>query len=582
MAFTTEDKKINGLLSKRVYLIPRNQRRYVWNSENWKDLLEDLEFSISDSKRAHFIGSIVLEKTTYGKTGAGVEVYSIIDGQQRITTFMLLLSAIMYIFKERSEQANFEGLKSYLITNNLANHPFCKLISDRYPSLEVFIKNVCDWERKAESLGKLIGDSSTAAKQNKDVFDAVLYFYNKLKPESTQEIENLRNALLETSVVEITATSEEDAYTIFEILNARGQILEDYELVKNFIMRYYEPSDAVDTAKQRWENEIVQPLGDSMSQFIKHYVTHCYDVKSGKEQNQTYDIIKSETSKHKVVELLDDLCRKASYYCIIINPKAGDDGNCTQREYNVYSFMRSNRGVLFRPIFLSLIHHYKTGEISRDLYECVIEFIKYFFICYNLLGRLTSNKLADTVQSSAKSIETDYSEENLSKFIDGLIRRMPTLEEFTKSFQLIGWSKINEFHKDSSQKKRTQIALETLESIESGSWDIASNTIEHLLPDSEDRENANIGNLVLLEERLNSRNSNKHFADKVDSYMDSCFQTARNIYKRYHEHPENFKISSRSKAMAERIYCYIKDQEKSLQKLLQGNFENNVSINATL
>lgn len=568
MAFTTEDKKISGLLSKRVYLIPRNQRRYVWKSENWKDLLEDLEFSICGSKRPHFMGSIVLEKTTYGKTGAGVEVYSIIDGQQRITTFLLLLSAIMYIFKEKEEQAKFEGLKSYLITNNLANQPFCKLISDRYPSLEVFIKNVCDWNRKDYSIDKLIGDSSTASKQNKDVFDAVIFFYNKLKASPIEDVENIRDALLETSVVEIIATSEEDAYTIFEILNARGQILEDYELVKNYIMRYYQPSDAVDTAKQRWENEVVQPLGDSMSQFIKHYVTHCYDVKSVKEQNQTYDIIKTETDKHKVLELLDDLCRKASYYKIIINPWTGEDGNCSKREYNVYSFMRSNRGVLFRPIFLSLIHHYKTNEISRELYESVIEFIKYFFICYNLLGRLTSNKLTDTVQTSAKNLETDYSAANLSKFISGLIKRMPTLEEFTKNFQLIGWSKTNEYHKDTSQKRRVQIALETLESIESGSWEMPPYTIEHLHPDSDGRENANIGNLVILEEKANGSNADKPFAEKIDSFMDSRFQTARNIYKRYHDHPEKFSIDTRAKAMAEKIYNHIINQETSLQKLM--------------
>ena len=62
MAFNTDDKKISGVLEKRVYLIPRNQRRYVWKEDNWKDLLDDLEFSIVDSKRAHFMGSIVLEK----------------------------------------------------------------------------------------------------------------------------------------------------------------------------------------------------------------------------------------------------------------------------------------------------------------------------------------------------------------------------------------------------------------------------------------------------------------------------------------------------------------------------------------
>lgn len=567
MAFKTEDKKISGLLGKRVYQIPRNQRRYVWTNENWKDLLEDLEFAIVNSKRSHFMGSIVLEKKEGDNKGAGVEEFSIIDGQQRITTFLLFLSTIMYLFKERSEKASFEGLKSYLITTNLANDAFCKLSTDRYPSLEVFVNNVCDWDKKYTTLSQLIGESTTATRQNQEMFDAVRYFYDKLSFNSTEVIEKYRNALLDTNVVEIIATSEEDAYTIFEILNARGQILEDYELIKNFIMRYYEPSDAVDIAKTSWESEIIQPLGSHVSQFIKHYVTHRY-AKSGNGHNFNYEILKSEIDKHQVIQLLEDLCRKASYYKIIIDPKKGDEGNCSDCEYDVYSFMKSNRGMLFRPMFLSLIHRYKTAEISQEVYEGVLVFIKQFFICYNLLGRLTSNKLTDTVQLSAKSLEEAYSSDVLQKFVTGLTRRLPTLDEFTKSFQSIGWSKINEYHKDSSQKRRVQIALETLEAIETGSWSIESYTIEHLNPDSADRKNANIGNLTMLEAEANDNNKDMSFIEKINSYQDSRFKITRNLYKRYHENPSSFNIDTRSRLMAEKIYSHIDKQKYILLDLL--------------
>ena len=137
-----------------------------------------------------------------------------------------------------------------------------------------------------------------------------------------------------------------------------------------------------------------------------------------------------------------------------------------------------------------------------------------------------------------------------------------------KSFQSIGWSKINEYHKDSSQKHRAQIALETLEAIETGSWNIVPYTIEHLHPDSADRKNANIGNLALLEASINKINAAKEFASKVDSYQDSRYKTTRNIYKRYHENPASFRIESRTDAMAQKIYHYIESQERSLLQLL--------------
>ena len=567
MAFKSDDKNISGLLYRRVvFLIPRNQRRYVWTSDNWKDVLEDLEFSIKNPSRPHFMGSIVLEKKSDGQSD-GVEVYSVIDGQQRITTFLLFLATVMYLFKERLEYANFEGLKSYLITRNLANKTSCKLSSERYTSLGIFIDKVCNWDLTYASLSELIEESSTASKQNNDIFYAVRYFYEKLRGGTTDEIEKYRNALLNTNIVEIIATSEEDAYTIFEILNARGQILEDYELIKNFIMRYYEPSNSVDIAKTLWETEIMQPLGLNVSQFIKHYVTHRY-AKSGNGHNFNYDILKTETEKHQVVALLQDLCRKASYYKIIIDPKTGENGNCSECEYSVYSFMKSNRGVMFRPMFMSLLHRYKTAEITQEVYEGVLVFIKHFFICYNLLGRLTSNKLTDTVQSSAKSLEDEYSPDVLKRFVNGLIKRLPTFDEFKRNFQSIGWSKINEYHKDSSQKRRAQIALETLEAIETGSWNIEPYTIEHLNPDSADRKNANIGNLTLLEASVNEKYAAKLFVSKVDAYQDSRYKITRNVYKRYHENPASFRIESRADAMAQKIYNHIESQERSLLRLL--------------
>lgn len=217
---------------------------------------------------------------------------------------------------------------------------------------------------------------------------------------------------------------------------------------------------------------------------------------------------------------------------------------------------------------MSLIHRYKTSDISQEVYEGILVFIKHFFICYNLLGRLTSNKLTDTVLSSAKNLEVEYTPDVLRKFVNGLVRRLPTLEEFAKNFMSIGYSNINEYHKDTSQKRRAQIALETLEIIESGSQTLDAYTIEHLHPDSADIKNANIGNLVLIEPDINEKLADKPFAEKLTAYQDSRYKTARNIYKRYHDNSSSFSIDSRAKAMARRIYEYIDTQKNELLSLL--------------
>lgn len=80
MAFKAEQRTVNDLLLGSILEIPRNQRRYVWKEEHWKDLLDDLKFSISlnDVTKKHFIGSIVLKEE---KAINGISHFTIIDGQ---------------------------------------------------------------------------------------------------------------------------------------------------------------------------------------------------------------------------------------------------------------------------------------------------------------------------------------------------------------------------------------------------------------------------------------------------------------------------------------------------------------------
>lgn len=110
MSFEAKDYPISDILNKVVFDIPRNQRRYVWKKSSWQDLFEDVLFSITEEK-PHFIGSIVLKK---GSKKDGLSYYTIIDGQQRITTITLFLVAIMKHFHENDMMDDFWGTVSYL------------------------------------------------------------------------------------------------------------------------------------------------------------------------------------------------------------------------------------------------------------------------------------------------------------------------------------------------------------------------------------------------------------------------------------------------------------------------------------
>ena len=143
MAFEAKDETVGELLNKVVFSVPRNQRRYVWEKEHWEELLEDILFSCRAGKKAHFLGSIVLKDE--GKK-EGIARYTIIDGQQRVTTITLILIAIMKLFVEKNMQDEFLGTIDYVMTTNNRNQKMPILTSDYHLSLEKIINRIVEFD----------------------------------------------------------------------------------------------------------------------------------------------------------------------------------------------------------------------------------------------------------------------------------------------------------------------------------------------------------------------------------------------------------------------------------------------------
>lgn len=551
MAFEANQQQISFLLGKKVYTIPRNQRKYVWGIDNWKNLLEDLDF-LQETGKYHFLGSIVLN-TLPNTNNDDIEYYEIVDGQQRITTIILILIVIAQIFKERNEDALFQGLLPYIQTTNINNQTSCILHTDGHSCIMNIVSHVADKTSSCATLQLLITNCITNKKQDSKIEECLKYYYNALKTRSTNEVASFRNALISANYVNIKATGE-DAYTVFEILNARGIDLEDYELLKNFILRYTVPKGNVDTARQEWKDEIENRLGTNITYFLKHYVSHKYGIAGVTKNRAVYDAIKKHTRVGDVNVLFCDLKLKAKYYQQIVCEN-NFHGNQISEIDSIFKFMLSNRSLLFRPIYLSLLHQTELGNITEGQMIKILKCIQYFYVCYNLISKETSNKISEGIQKYASLIENEYSHNVLKKFLQHLKDRMPTKIEFQNSFKLLGYSNHYQYYHDKKNKQRAEIALSVLEQIKSGRADIPSFTIEHILPDSQDRTNAMIGNLMPLEANLNGLCKDKQFNEKVSIYLRSNFSTARNIAIRYTLN--NFNIESRSNVMADELYDEI-------------------------
>ena len=553
MSFQANQQQISFLLGKKIYSIPRNQRRYVWSKENWKNLLEDLDFLQGTGKK-HFLGSIVLN-TQNNQNNDDIEYFEIVDGQQRITTIILALVVIAQIFKERGEEALFQGLLPYIQTTNINNETSSTLFSDVHTCIMKLISHVADRATPNNTMQLLVTNCITNKKQDAVIEDCLNYFYNTLSTRSTDDDASFRNSIISANYINIKTTGE-DAYTVFEILNARGIDLENHELLKNYILRYTVPINNVDIARQEWKDEIEDRLGKNLTNFLKHYVSHKYGIAGTTKNRAVYEAIKKNTNIANVNELFDDLKLKAKYYQQIVC-ESNVHGNQISEIDRIFKFMQSNRSLLFRPIYLSLLHQAELGNISEENLVKVLKCIQYFFVCYNLISKETSNKISEGIQKYASQIENEYSQDVLRNFLQHLKNRMPTKLEFRNTFKLIGYSNHCLFYHDSKNKQRAELALGILEQIKSGRVEVPSFTIEHILPDSQNRDNAVIGNLMPLENNLNELCGDKTLIEKIPIYNRSNFLTARNVADRYIEDVTKFNANSRGNIMADEIYNEI-------------------------
>lgn len=555
MAFEAKDYAISDILNKSVFEIPRNQRRYVWKKPHWQDLYEDIVFSITETK-PHFVGSIVLEGE--GKKD-GLSYYTIIDGQQRLTTITIVLLAIMKHFHENDMTDDFLGTISYLQSKNNSNQDITILNSEYHVSLASLIRNMIALKDKSLSMASFVEANTLSKTKDKCIGDALRFFYSAIR-DDVQQVDNvqkrlreIRNAVLDMTAVKIVSSSEEDSYTIFEILNARGQELAAHELLKNYIMRYIQPTERRDDAKMMWE-DMERAVGSSMDKFIKHYATHRFGDTRDK-YNSPYQAIQKATHGQNIGELFDDIKLKSEYYSKIIHPDKGEDGNCDEIEYAIFDFFRTKRFEQFRPVLLSLIHQRSLGKLSSQKYELTLKYIYNFFVCYTIIGEEKSNKLEDVVFKYARMLEDSYSDELLQEFANNLKRKIPSYEWFLNAFKNVGWSNHYDLYKGEKNKTRVQIILEVIELFVSQAHNAHDFTVEHILPDSDGITNAQIGNLIPLEDALNRSCANKSLTDKCGFYEKSSFTSARGIATRFREKP--FDPSKRTEYLAKLMYNNI-------------------------
>ena len=223
MSFDAHEEKIRKIFAGDIkFIIPRNQRKYVWEEKQWRELLGDIDYikrySInSDGDVSHFLGSFVLQENE--------SCFEIIDGQQRITTLFMVLSAICMLFNELESEEEHGKTRQYLSGNIGLKSQYMRLDNQNISNISIIMAQACQYRKciqTSDLLDKTLIDKKDDG--NKRILNCFEFYYNYFA-ENYREIEELisiREIVLDMKVIHIASENELDCYDIFEILNARG------------------------------------------------------------------------------------------------------------------------------------------------------------------------------------------------------------------------------------------------------------------------------------------------------------------------------------------------------------------------
>ncbi len=394
MGLGAANRRVYDLLNDKSYLIHSNQRKYVWNSNNWQELFEDIDLVYKENRADHFIGSIVLKKENI-KDGIRNH-FSIIDGQQRISTLTIVYCTIGLLFVNNGNQEYFNGLNKQLFVYDNKNTRHTIVSKEANSTISKLVEALYDLGNNALTSKELLPletlfNSFRCSKQIKECFE---YFYREFESAVKGDmvaLQKYKEIIDEIRYIDIFAEEDEDAFAIFETLNARGQPLTDYELLRNFLLKY--SADKKEIIKSNL-HELESLLSKESEQeiYLKHYVLHKYGEKTDKKENRPYKAITRHEKGNDISVFVEDLLLKAKYYYNIISFT-----NCSPLEYKIFSFFKPRRQQQFRPLVLGLMHQKDNGAITQETYDGFLEFLYEYFICYHIIGEQTSNKIEDIV-----------------------------------------------------------------------------------------------------------------------------------------------------------------------------------------
>jgi hypothetical protein len=284
-------KSIRALLGGARFSVDYYQREYRWETKQITELIDDLSekfldsYAEGDERSAvenyghYFLGSIIISDKEGRKY--------IIDGQQRLTSLTLLL---IHLYRHLADEQQKTQLAELIFSTKFGKRSFNMDVPERNACMEaLFVGEPFDETGQPESVTNILGRSHDLEEEfpAKLMGSALPYFADWL-------IENVH-------LVEITAYSDADAYTIFETMNDRGLSLSPTDMLKGYLLANIDDGDRRIEASKVWRTRVasLQQLGkeedaDAIKSWLRSQHAQTIRERRRGAQPRDFDLIGTE------------------------------------------------------------------------------------------------------------------------------------------------------------------------------------------------------------------------------------------------------------------------------------------------
>ncbi|MDM8525491.1 DUF262 domain-containing HNH endonuclease family protein [Desulfococcaceae bacterium HSG8] len=526
MLMAPANQTFGELLSNGVkYIIPRFQRDYAWDQEQWEDLWVDIESL--DKEGYHYMGYIVLQKK-------GQYDFEVIDGQQRLITMSFIVLAAMRKIKDLADKCieaddNKERLHVFHERMIGSKNPITLKVDNK---LSLNRNNRRHFREVCSRMNAL--NERNLSKTNQLLNNAFEWFKARISADSgsgyAEFIEKITTRMVFTKIV---TRDNIDAYKVFETLNARGVQLSTPYLLKNHIFSTLTANDDVsdgqlDELDEDWASVITQLGENNFTDYVRYH--HNIQKKTVSKRELFKSVKQLVRTPRAAGNYLISLSDYAPVYAALLNPydewwqSYGDFAREIKHYLEGMSLFRIRQPF---PVLMAAPDKFRREEFVK-----AARYLYVLSIRYNIVCRLSPNEQEKAYNKIAMKIfNGDFKRASHIKNSEEFKRLYPNDKAFKNAF---------EFYKMPSRRssRKIRFLLTEIENSFGRKLSYLDTTLEHVCPCNPEQgwykdfgEGINditdrLGNMVLLEKDQLKR---ADFNTKKQTYLQSSFRLAKKV-----------------------------------------------------